>query len=104
MACSLGGLGAVALALLAAWLIGKVEGYFLPNVATGGVTILLCLASVILGRPLVAWTSYLARRWPLQWYWHLRVRPAYAEVTLAWAVFFALRLALQLFLFQEAAA
>jgi hypothetical protein len=60
----------------------------------------LCGVSVLARRPLVAWTSYLARRWPLDWYWHPRVRPAYSEVTLAWAVFFAMRLLLQLLLFQ----
>jgi hypothetical protein len=60
--------------------------------------------SVIAGRPLVAWTSYVARRWPLDWYWHPKVRPAYNEVTLAWTVFFAIRLGLQWSLFQEQAA
>jgi hypothetical protein len=59
---------------------------------------------VIVKRPLVALTSHLARGWPLKWYWHPRVRPAYGEVTLVWAVFFALRLAVQWFLFQEAEA
>jgi hypothetical protein len=52
----------------------------------------------------VAWTSYIARRWPLDWYWHPKARPAYNEVTLAWAVFFAIRLGLQWSLFQEQAA
>jgi hypothetical protein len=60
-----------------------------------------CLASVLAGRPLVAWTSYVARRWPLAWYWHPRVRPAYSEVTLMWVAFLTLRLLLQLLLFQE---
>jgi hypothetical protein len=32
------------------------------------------------------------------------VRPAYSEVTLAWTIFFGLRLLLQLFLFQQKAA
>jgi hypothetical protein len=64
------------------------------------VTIIVCGASVVAGKPLVAWTSYLTRRWPLDWYWHPRVRPAYTEVTAAWAVFFAFRLLLQLFFFQ----
>ncbi len=40
------------------------------------------------------------RRWPLAWYWHPQVRPAYSEVTWLWAVFFALRLLLQLSFFQ----
>jgi hypothetical protein len=56
---------------------------------------------VAFNRPLVAWTSFLARRWPLGWYWHPRVLPAYNEVTIAWAVAFALRLALQFLLFQQ---
>jgi hypothetical protein len=100
----LGGVGGVVLAILVAKLIGRAEGYFLPGMVTGGLTILGCLLSVIVGRPLVAWTSYIARRWPLDWYWHPKVRPAYNEVTLAWAVFFAIRLGLQWSLFQEQAA
>lgn len=99
-----GGIGGVVLAILIAQLLGRAEGYFLPGMVTGGLTVIGCLVSVIAGRPLVAWTSYIARRWPLAWYWHPRVRPAYNEVTLAWAVFFAIRLGLQWSLFQEQAA
>jgi hypothetical protein len=101
---ALGGIGGVVLAILIAQLLGRAEGYFLPGIITGGLTVIGCLASVIVGRPLVAWTSFIARRWPLDWYWHPRVRPAYNEVTLAWAVFFAVRLGLQWSLFQEQAA
>jgi len=101
---ALGGLGATVLAILAALLSNQAQGYFLPNLINGGLTVLLCLGSVVVGRPLVALTSHLARGWPLKWYWHRRVRPAYSEVTLAWAVFFAMRLALQWFLFQKAEA
>jgi hypothetical protein len=101
---ALGGLGATVLAILAAQLSNQAQGYFLPNLINGGLTVLLCLGSVIVRRPLVALTSHLARGWPFKWYWHPKVRPAYGEVTLAWAVFFALRLALQWFLFQEAQA
>ncbi len=98
---ALGGLGTVTLAILTAWLVDRAEGYFLPNLITGGLTVLLCLTSVLTGRPLVALTSHLARGWPLPWYWHRRVRPAYTEVTLAWAVYFALRLSLQWLLFRR---
>jgi len=101
---ALGGVGGVVLAILVAQLLGRAEGYFLPGIVTGGLTVIGCLASVIVGRPLVAWTSYIARRWPLDWYWHPKVRPAYNEVTLTWAVFFAIRLGLQWSLFQEQAA
>jgi hypothetical protein len=101
---ALGGLAVTGLAILAARLSNQAEGYFLPSLINGGLTTLICLISVVMGRPLVAFTSHLARGWPLTWYWHPRVRPAYSEVTLAWAVFFALRLALQWSLFQRAEA
>jgi hypothetical protein len=97
---ALGGLGGVVLAILVARFLGRAEGYFLPNILTGGLTVVLAIVSVLIKRPLVAWTSYIYRRWPLEWYWHPQVRPAYAEVTWLWALFFALRLLAQLFLFQ----
>ncbi len=97
---ALGGAGGVALAALIAQLLGRSEGFFLPGIVTGGLTLLLCLVSVLVGRPIVAWTSYIARRWPLDWYWHPRVRPAYSEVTWLWVLVFGLRLLLQLNLFQ----
>ncbi len=92
---AVGGLGGVALAVLIAQIVGRAEGFFLPNLLSGAGTIILMLISLIAGRPLVAWTSYLARRWPQDWYWHPRVRPAYSEVTWLWLVVFALRLGLQ---------
>jgi hypothetical protein len=99
-----GGLGGVVVAILIALWLDRAEGYFLPAMISGVLTIILCLVSVVAGRPLVAWTSYIARRWPLNWYWHPQVRPAYSEVTLAWVFFFAMRLLLQFTLFQNQAA
>ena len=101
---ALGGAGAVALAALIAQWLGRAEGFFLPTIISGAFTVLLCLVSVLVGRPIVALTSFVARRWPLKWYWHPKVRPAYSEVTWMWVVFFGLRLLLQLNLFQEEAA
>lgn len=98
---ALGGLGGVGLAVLIAWLVGRAEGFFLPTILTGAGTMLLMVVSLAAGRPLVAWTSYLARRWPRDWYWHPRVRPAYSEVTWLWLVVFALRLALQWAVLQQ---
>lgn len=96
-----GGLGATAIAILSALVSQQAQGFFLPNLINGGLTTVICLASVLAGRPLVALTSHLARDWPLGWYWHPRVRPAYSEVTLAWAAFFGARLAVQWLLFQR---
>ncbi len=101
---ALGGLGGVLLAVIVARFVGSAEGYFLPGIVTGVFTSFLCLVSVALRRPLVAWTSFITRRWPLDWYWHPKVCPAYSEVTLAWALFFTLRTLLQIGLFQDQAA
>ena len=97
---ALAGMGSVALAIALALLLGRSEGYFLPGIVNGGITIALALVSLLIRKPLVAWTSYLARRWPLEWYWHTQVRPAYTEVTLIWTLFFVLRLWWQVALFQ----
>ena len=101
-----GGVGGVIIAIIVAKFVGGAEGFFLPGIVTGLATAIICFVSIIIKRPLVAWTSYITRRWPLDWYWHPQVRPAYSEVTLAWGIFFAMRtyLQYQLFLSGEAAA
>ena len=101
---ALGGLGAAGLAILVTRWLGREEAYFLPGIVTGLLTVAACVASAIAGRPLVAWTSYIYRRWPLDWYWHPKVHPAYSEVTWAWAFFFAGRLLLQFALYRSQAA
>ena len=99
-----GGAGGVILAGLLARYVGGAQGYFLPGIISGAFTTLICIISVFIKRPLVAWTSYITRRWPLEWYWHPGVRPAYSEVTIAWALFFGLRTLFQFSLFQQQAA
>jgi len=94
------GIGSVGLAIAVVWLLGRAEGFFLPDLISGSMTLLLALLSLVIRKPIVAWTSYIARRWPLEWYWHAQVRPAYSEVTLAWTFFLGLRLFWQVTLFQ----
>jgi hypothetical protein len=98
---ALAGIGSVAVAIGVAWLLGKSEGFFLPGLISGSMTLLLTVVSLLIRRPMVAWTSFIARRWPLDWYWHPQVRPAYSETTFAWAFFFAARLLLQYSVFQS---
>lgn len=98
---ALGGLAATGFAILSALLSNRAEGYFLPTIISSGLLSLLCLMSAVVKRPLVALTSHLARDWPLEWYWHGKVRPAYGEVTVAWAIFFGLRMILQWALFAS---
>jgi hypothetical protein len=99
-----GGFVGVLLSLALVQILNREEGFFLPSILTGIGTVILAVGSILAGKPMVAWTSYLARRWPGDWYWHPRVRPAYSEVTWFWAVFFLLRVILQLNLFQAAKA
>ena len=100
---ALAGLGGVTVASLLAIGLSRGEGYFLPGMVSGAATSTVCLLSVIVRRPLVAWTSFIARRWPLDWYWHPQVRPAYSLVTLLWFAFFFARLLLQYVLFRREA-
>jgi hypothetical protein len=95
-----GTMGVVLAALLSTSAVGE-SGYYLPGIVSGVVTALVGLISVLIRKPLVAWTSFLARRWPLDWYWHPEVRPAYTEVTLAWTVYFGVRSALQASFFEQ---
>ena len=98
---ALAGVGSVTVAIGIAWYLGKSEGFFLPGLISGSMTLLLTTLSLVIRRPMVAWTSYIARRWPLDWYWHPQIRPAYSEVTFAWTIFFAARLLLQFSLFES---
>jgi len=98
---ALGGIGGVIVAVLVARFVGGSEGYFLPGIITGIFTTVLCFVSVLAKRPMVAYTSYLTRRWQIRWYWHPQVRPAYSEVTLVWGIFFTLRTLLQFYFFQQ---
>ena len=100
---ALGGLGAVLLAAGFALLSGSEEGFFIPGLVSGGLTVVFCFLSVLVKRPLAALSSHLTRRWPLDWYWHPRIRPAYSEVTLFWGIGFAARLGLEFVLFRQGA-
>jgi hypothetical protein len=100
LAYSLLGVFSVLLAIgLVTWL-GRSESFFLPGLLGSGLTVGLCLLSLLLGRPLTAWSSFITRRWDLGWYWHHRVRPAYTETTLLWTIFFGAKFWWQLRLFQ----
>jgi hypothetical protein len=86
--------GTVTAASFAVW-SGSAEAFFVPGIVSGFLTAFIALFSIMARKPMVAWTSMLVRRWPAEWYWHARVRPAYTEVTWVWLAFFAGRAALQ---------
>ena len=94
------GLGSSLLAFVLSQVLQRAEVFFLPDMITNLALAAVSLLSVVLRRPLVAWTSHLVRRWPRPWYWHARVLPAYTEITLAWAVYFLAQALLQWTVFQ----
>jgi predicted membrane protein len=99
---ALGGIVGVVMALGLSVLLNRAEGFFLPGIVISAITTIVAVISNLIGRPMVAWTSYIAHRWPWEWYLHQRVRPVYSEVTWFWAIFFGSRLLLQTSLFQNA--
>ncbi len=95
------GLLGTAIAALLALRSGQAEDYFLPGIISGAMTTLALVVSVPVKRPLVAFTSWITRGWPLDWYWHDQVRPAYSLTTLIWAAFFGARTFVQWRLFVD---
>ena len=96
---ALAGLGGTLLAVAFALRSDDASSYFLPGIIGGAVTTIAILASIAIKRPFVAWTSWLVRGWPVDWYWHPKVRPAYTRASWLWAIFFAVRTGAQLWLF-----
>ncbi len=95
------GLFGTAMAATFALVSRSAGGFFLPGIITGAGTTILVLISIAVRRPFVAWTSVVARGWPLGWYWHPLVRPAYTRTSWLWAAFFATRTAIQWQLWRD---
>jgi hypothetical protein len=96
---ALGGILVVAVAAGLALVTREASSYFIPAIITSGLLVLAAILSNLLGKPLAAWVSHLTRGWTMAWFWREDVKPAYREVTWFWALFFALRLGLQLTLY-----
>lgn len=100
VAYALGGFLVVGAASGLALFTRNAASYFLSAALTSGTLLTACLVSLLLDKPLAAWVSHLSRGWPLDWFWRTDVKPAYREVTRFWALFFALRLSLQVLLLR----
>lgn len=96
------GLLGTLLAVLLALRSGSAEDYFLPGIVSGAATSLLMAVSILVKRPFLAFTSWAARGWPIEWYWHPRVRPAYTWTSWMWVGFFAARAIWQWRLYLDA--
>ncbi len=98
---AIAGLFGTLLAAILALRSGEAEDFFLPGIISGALTTAALVISIPAKRPLVAFTSWLTRGWPLDWYWHDRVRPAYSRTTIIWALFFGARTFVQWRLFVD---
>lgn len=96
-----GGIIAIAFAAILALRSGRAESYFLPGIVGAAISTVGGIISVVVRRPLAAWSSWLYRRWPIEWYWRDDVRPAYTGVTWIWIGYFALRAIVQGVLFSQ---
>jgi len=98
---AMSGLFGTAIAIAVPARSGRAETYFRPGSISGADTPLALVVSVAVRRPLVAYISWATRGWPLGWYWHDRVRPAYTVVSWIWITFFATRTAVQAVLYLD---
>lgn len=96
---ALGGIVAIGFAAFLAVRSGRAESFFLPGIIGAAVMAVVALVSIVVGRPLSAWSSWGYRQWPLDWYWRSDVRPAYTAVTAIWAGYFAMRAGVQWYLY-----
>jgi hypothetical protein len=86
-----GGILGTGLAVFIALRSGSAEGYFVPRMIYAGVLATVFAGSAAIRRPLVGYLLAALYRAPQEWARDERVRRAMGEVTLAWAVLFALR-------------
>jgi hypothetical protein len=98
---ALSGLAGTLLATVLALRSGRAETFFLPGIISGALTTVGILVSLAVRRPFVAWSSWVTRSWPLEWYWHPKVLPAYMTVTWLWAAYFGVRTGVTGWLFLE---
>ncbi len=88
---ALAGIVAVGFAAFLAVRSGRAEAYFLPGIVSALGWTAATLVSILVKRPLAAWTSWAYRQWPLRWYWRDDVRPAYSRVSWYWFFYFLIR-------------
>ena len=94
------GAGGVLLSVVLVRRSGSGVDFYLPGLTSSALTVIICLVSVAFNRPWIAYTSWVMRRWPMAWYWHPQVVPAYKEVTFGWAAAYLIRLGLEYWLFR----
>lgn len=83
-------------ASLLAILTNNPNSYFLPDLLTNIILVIISVILLIIKKPLAAYASHLTRAWPLEWYLRNDVRPAYTEVSVFWLIFFLFKTIIQI--------
>ena len=76
-------------------------GILLPDIASDTVLLVVSFVSLFIGTPLVAYSSHVFSGWPLEWFNHKSIKPAYQEATMIWVVFFSVRIAIKLIISKQ---
>jgi len=97
-----GGFIIVSLAAGLALITKNESNYFIEAAVGSGVFFIAAVVSLLLGKPMAAYASHLSRGWPLDWFWRKDIKPAYKEVTVFWALFFLMRMIVQIILIRKA--
>ena len=79
----------------------RASDYFIPDLLSSGILILLMLYSLIIRKPFAAWLSHLTRGWSFDWFFRSDVKPAYTEVTFVWMLFMIIKFIIQYNLWQS---
>ena len=79
---SLIGVAGTSIALLIAQIQGSASGFFLPGIIRDLSVATIGFLSILFGRPFTIYTSKSIRGWPLDWFLHKNVKPAYREVAI----------------------
>ena len=98
---SLIGVGGTSIALLIAQIQGTASGFFLPGIIRDLSIASIGFVTILMGRPFTIYTSKSIRGWPLGWFLHEKVKPAYREVAIIWVVFLGLKGLVQLYFFSS---
>lgn len=70
---------------------GNAKSFYLPKLLNAAFATIVTILSLLLKRPVAAYLSHISRGWPIEWFWHKDVKPAYIEVTFVWSLLFILK-------------
>lgn len=95
------GLAGVLFAFGIAVVTNRASNFFIPQLLSSGLIIILIVISLVAGKPFAAWLSHISRGWSFDWFLRPDVKPAYTEVTWVWLLFMFIKLSIQFILWQS---